>query len=103
MTDHDGPPPVPAMTRAEQHLVDRYLRVVDLLARIRPGAGGERPTFGVRTAAQALVSASRELLAAVDAMAERGEDTVFGSTFDQALLALDGERRTGRLQVRPPG
>lgn len=34
-------PPLPALTRAEAEVVDRYLDVVDLLGRINPGRDGD--------------------------------------------------------------
>jgi hypothetical protein len=97
MTDSGRLPSVPAMTRAEQDLVDSYLRVVDLLGRINPGRADNDPTRKAVVAAQGLVSASRELLKAVVDMSDRGEETLFSSTLEQAILALDGERRVQRL------
>ena len=34
-------PPLPALTRAEAELIDRYLEVVDLLGRINPARSGD--------------------------------------------------------------
>lgn len=34
-------PPLPALTRAEAELIDRYLDVVDLLGRINPARPGD--------------------------------------------------------------
>lgn len=46
-------PPLPALTRAEAELVDRYLEVVDLMGRINPARS--ELTYGGLRAAQALV------------------------------------------------
>lgn len=34
-------PPLPALTRAEGDLIDRYLEVLDLLGKINPARGGD--------------------------------------------------------------
>lgn len=44
-------PPLPALTRAEAELIDRYLEVVDLLGRINPAHSGD--TYRGLRAAQA--------------------------------------------------
>ena len=48
-------PPLPALTRAEAELIDRYLEAVDLLGRVNPALGGD--TYRGLRAAQALVPA----------------------------------------------
>ncbi|MGW4568809.1 hypothetical protein ACWEN3_42875, partial [Streptomyces sp. NPDC004561] len=59
-------PPLPALTRAEGELIDRYLEAVDLLGRINPARRGD--TYGGLRAAQALVRKAAELR---DALARR--------------------------------
>ncbi|MCG7203545.1 MULTISPECIES: hypothetical protein [Streptomyces] len=92
-------PPLPALTRAEGELIDRYLDVVDLLGRINP-AQNEDTYRGLR-AAQALVRAASELRDALALMHRRGETELHGDTLARALRVLDGERRTARV-VLPP-
>ncbi|MEU9383522.1 hypothetical protein AB0D38_22150 [Streptomyces sp. NPDC048279] len=92
-------PPLPALTRAEGELVDRYLDVVDLLGRINP-AQNEDTYRGLR-AAQALVRAAAELRDALALMHRRGETELHGDTLAQALRVLDGERRTARVALPP--
>ncbi|MFK4103978.1 hypothetical protein ACI2L1_28640 [Streptomyces sp. NPDC019531] len=90
-------PPLPALTRAEGELIDRYLDVVDLLGRINPARYGD--TYGGLRAAQALVSRAAELRDALVLMHRRGEHEVHGDTLARALRVLDGERRTARVTV----
>ncbi|MEV5610092.1 hypothetical protein [Streptomyces sp. NPDC052225] len=92
-------PPLPALTRAECELVDNYLAVVDLLARINP-ARGEDTYRGLR-AAQALVSRATALRDALTLMHQRGESEVHAATLTRALRVLDGERRTQRVTLPP--
>ncbi|MCN9241034.1 hypothetical protein NGF19_09550 [Streptomyces sp. RY43-2] len=92
-------PPLPALTRAEAELIDRYLEVVDLLGRINPAQAG--PTYGGLRAAQALVSKAMALREALTLMHERGESELHAPTLARALRVLDGERRTARLAVPP--
>ena len=91
-------PPMPALTDAECSLIDHYLAVVDLTARINP-ARGRGHTYTCLRAAQSLVTEARELLAALELMWERGEREVHVSTLAQALRALDGERRAARVTI----
>ncbi|MEU9451776.1 hypothetical protein [Streptomyces sp. NPDC048277] len=92
-------PPLPALTRAEGELIDRYLDVVDLLGRINP-AQNEDTYRGLR-AAQALVRAASELRDALALMHGRGETELHGDTLARALRVLDGERRTARVALPP--
>ncbi|MEU6065216.1 MULTISPECIES: hypothetical protein [Streptomyces] len=92
-------PPLPALTRAEGELIDRYLDVVDLLGRINP-AQHEDTYRGLR-AAQALVRAAVELRDALTLMHQRGETELHAATLARALRVLDGERRTARVTVPP--
>ncbi|GAA0421648.1 hypothetical protein [Streptomyces luteireticuli] len=92
-------PPLPALTRAEGELVDRYLEVLDLLGRINPARG--RDTYGGLRAAQALVVAATGLRDALTVMFERGEREVYTGTMARAMRVLDGERRTARLMLPP--
>ncbi|MFJ9589165.1 hypothetical protein [Streptomyces acidicola] len=93
-------PPLPALTRAEAELIDRYLDVVDLLGRINPARPGD--TYGGLRAAQALVAKSTALRGALELMHTRGESVVHASTLARALRVLDGERRAARVAL-PPG
>lgn len=90
-------PPLPALTRAEGEVIDRYLEVVDLLGRINP-ARADNTYQGLR-AAQALVSTAAALRDALAVMHERGERDLHASTLARALRVLDGERRTARVTV----
>ncbi|MFD1831040.1 MULTISPECIES: hypothetical protein [Streptomyces] len=94
------PPALPALTRAECELVDRYLEVVDLLGRINPARG--RDTYGALRAAQALVGRATALRDALATMHDRGENEVHAGTLARALRVLDGRRRTA-LVALPPG
>ncbi|HZD00865.1 MAG TPA: hypothetical protein VFA46_11955 [Actinomycetes bacterium] len=93
-------PRVPALTDAECSFIDHYLAVVDLVARINPARSAGRAYASLR-AAQALVGEAKALLDAVELMWERGEREIHVGTLTQALRALDGERRAGRVTVPP--
>ncbi|MFD5627299.1 MULTISPECIES: hypothetical protein [unclassified Streptomyces] len=93
-------PPLPALTRAEAELIDRYLDVVDLLGRINPARAGD--TYRGLRAAQALVVKATALRDALTVMHQRGESEVHARTLAQALRVLDGERRAARVAL-PPG
>lgn len=92
-------PPLPALTRAECDVVDGYLAVVDLLARINPSRGAD--TYGALRAAQALPSRATELRDALTRMHTRGESELHAATLARALRVLDGERRSRRLTLPP--
>ncbi|MFD7059237.1 hypothetical protein [Streptomyces sp. NPDC059906] len=92
-------PPLPALTRAEAEVVDRYLDVVDLLGRINPGRDGD--TYRGLRAAQALVGKAAALRDALTLMHHRGETEVHAATLARALRVLDGERRTARVGLPP--
>lgn len=94
------PPELPALTRAEGELIDRYLEVVDLVGRINPARG--RDTYGGLRAAQALVSKAAALRDALALMHQRGESEVHAATLERALRVLDGERRAGRVTMPSP-
>jgi hypothetical protein len=91
-------PRLPALTDAECSLIDHYLAVVDLVARINPARSGGH-AYACLRAAQALVSEARALLDAVELMWERGEREIHVGTLTRALRALDGERRAGRVTL----
>jgi len=93
-------PRVPALTDAECSFIDHYLAVVDLVARINP-ARSTGHTYACLRAAQALAAEARALLGAVELMWERGEREIHVGTLTQALRALDGERRAGRVALPP--
>ncbi|MGX2998511.1 hypothetical protein JNUCC64_30325 [Streptomyces sp. JNUCC 64] len=92
-------PPLPALTRAEGEVIDRYLEAVDQLGRINP-ARAEDTYRGLR-AAQALVSAAVELRDALALMHRRGERELHTDTLARALRTLDGVRRAARVGVPP--
>ncbi|MFJ4715293.1 hypothetical protein [Streptomyces sp. NPDC088785] len=92
-------PPLPALTRAECDLVDSYLAVVDLLARINPARGDD--TYRGLRAAQALVGRAVALRDALTLMHQRGESRVHAETLARALRVLDGERRTRSVTLPP--
>lgn len=94
------PPPLPALTRSEGELVDRYLEIVDLLGRINPSRS--RDTYGALRAAQALVGRATALREALAVMHDRGETEVHTGTLGRALRVLDGERRASLVAVPPP-
>ncbi|HEU4398207.1 MAG TPA: hypothetical protein VFU54_10290 [Actinomycetota bacterium] len=93
-------PRVPALTDAECSFIDHYLAVVDLVARINP-ARSTGHTYACLRAAQALAAEARALLGAVELMWERSEREIHVGTLTQALRALDGERRAGRVALPP--
>ncbi|MXM64185.1 hypothetical protein GR925_12210 [Streptomyces sp. HUCO-GS316] len=90
-------PPLPALTRAEGELIDRYLEVIDLLGRINPAHHAD--TYRGLRAAQALVGKAAELRDALEQMHRRGETELHAPTLARALRVLDGERRTARVTV----
>ncbi|WP_030544775.1 hypothetical protein [Streptomyces albus] len=92
-------PPLPALTRAEGELIDRYLETVDLLGRINPARSSH--TYGGLRAAQALVDRAVRLRDALALMHERGETELHTATLGRALRVLDGERRTRRVTLPP--
>lgn len=94
-------PPLPALTRAEGEVIDRYLEVIDLLGRINPARG--RDTYGGLRAAQALVGSAAALRDALTVMHARGEQEVHAATLARALRVLDGDRRAGLLAIPPDG
>jgi hypothetical protein len=89
---------VPALTDAECSFVDHYLAVVDLVARINP-ARSKGHAYACLRAAQELAGEARALLAAIELMWERGEREIHVGTLTQALRALDGDRRAGRVTL----
>jgi hypothetical protein len=93
-------PRVPALTDAECSFIDHYLALVDLVARVNP-ARSNGHTYACLRAAQSLAGEARALLAAVELMWERGEREIHVGTLTQALRALDGERRAGRVTLPP--
>ncbi|WP_309093781.1 hypothetical protein [Streptomyces sp.] len=95
----DELPPLPALTRAEAELIDRYLDVVDLLGRINPALYGD--TYRGLRAAQALVGKATALRDALAVMHQRGETELHAGTLARALRVLDGERRAARVMLPP--
>jgi len=93
-------PRMPALTDAECSVIDHYLAVVDLAARINPARGTGR-TYPCLRAAQDLATEARALLEALELMWERGEREISVPTLTQALRALDGERRAARVTIPP--
>ncbi|MBN1170942.1 MAG: hypothetical protein JXA67_02105 [Micromonosporaceae bacterium] len=92
----------PALTAAEQDLVEGYLRIIDVVGRLNPARdSSHQSTHGCQIAAQALVAAARDMLRTTETMLARGEDQLHPPTLAAAMLALDGHRRTARLLLRP--
>ena len=92
-------PPLPALTRAEGELIDRYLDVVDLLGRINPArARGHLRRTARRAGAGGRAAALRD---ALTLMHQRGESELHAATLARALRVLDGERRTARVTMPP--
>jgi hypothetical protein len=89
---------LPALTEAEGALIDRYLAVVDLVARINPARSAGHTYAGLR-AAQALVAEAVGLRDALQLMFERGEREIHSDTLARALRVLDGVRRSRRVTV----
>ncbi|MFF0714539.1 hypothetical protein ACWEVM_19730 [Streptomyces bauhiniae] len=92
-------PSLPALTRAEGELIDRYLEAADLLGRINPAR--HEDTYRALRAAQALARTAAALRDALALMHERGERELHGGTLAHALRVLDGERRTARVALPP--
>jgi hypothetical protein len=92
-------PPLPALTRSEGELVDRYLEMVDLLGRVNPSRTTD--TYAALRAAQALVGRAAALKEALTVMHMRGETELHPGTLGRALRVLDGERRSGTVTVAP--
>lgn len=98
MSDRD----LPALTRAEQELVERYLRVVDLVARLNPARdSGHFDPLGCVIAAQALAAEARAVAAVAELMRERGETELHAATLARAMRAMDGEGLTARVALPP--
>ncbi|GAB3136805.1 hypothetical protein GCM10027290_01200 [Micromonospora sonneratiae] len=94
---------LPALTRAEQELVERYLRIVDLVVRLNPARdSGHFDVMGCLLAAQALTAEARAIGTVAETMRERGENELHAGTLARAMRAMDGERRIARLRL-PPG
>lgn len=90
-------PPLPALTRAEGEMIDRYLDAADLLGRTNPAR--QTGTYSALRAAQALVRASAQLRDALALLHRRGETELHTATLARAMRVLDGERRTTRVTV----
>ncbi|MEU7135683.1 hypothetical protein [Streptomyces sp. NPDC046261] len=91
--------PLPALTRAEGEVVDRYLEVLDLLGRINPAR--TQGTYSALRAAQTLALAAAGLRDALTVMHERDEREIYGGTLARAMRVLDGERRARRVMLPP--
>jgi hypothetical protein len=91
-------PRMPALTDAECSVIDHYLAVVDLTARINPARSTGR-TYASLRAAQDLATEARALLEALELMWQRGERELHVPTLTQALRALDGDRRARRVTL----
>ncbi|MEU0685556.1 hypothetical protein [Streptomyces uncialis] len=94
-------PPLPALTRAEGELIDRYLEAAVLLGRINPARAGD--TYSALRAAQALAATAAALRDALALMHRRGESELHTDTLARALRTLDGVRRSARVGVPPDG
>lgn len=72
------------------------------MGRVDPARdSGHFSTHGCVTAAQALVSAAKDVQRAAETMVERGETELHAPALAAAMLALGGERRTARVLLRP--
>jgi len=95
-------PDLPALTRAEQELVERYLRVVDLVVRLNPARdSGHFDVMGCLLAAQGLAAEAKAIAATAETMRERGEDELHPRTLARAMRALGGDERIARLRLPP--
>ncbi|MFE9804542.1 hypothetical protein ACWC98_28180 [Streptomyces goshikiensis] len=93
--------PLPPLTQAEGEFIDRYLAVIDSLARVNPTRAEH--TYAALRAAQTLVREAEGLRDALTTMHSRGETEVFSSTLLRAIRELDGARRVQRLAIPEEG
>ncbi|WP_163505924.1 hypothetical protein [Fodinicola acaciae] len=85
---------LPALTRAEQDLIDSYLGALRQLGRANPARATS--TYGVLTAAQALVAQATALRDALVAMTDRGETDIYPDTMARALRVLGVDELASR-------
>ena len=92
--------PLPALTYAEAEVLERYARVLELLARVNP-ARTAGTTAACLVSADALVSEARALREALATMVERGEKELFSATLARTLRHLRADERAARLGAGP--
>ena len=95
----------PALTEAEYDLLDRYVDVLRLIARLNPG-GRTNSTKAALNAAELLVIESRYLRDAFATMLERGETELHTRTLARILRAMEADRhaeRTAPLETPATG
>ncbi len=90
---------LPALTEAEAEVLERYARMLELLARLNPARTASN-TRGCLHAAAALVSEARGLQAALARMQERGEEELFNQVLSDALRHLHIDRHIARIATR---
>jgi hypothetical protein len=89
----------PALTQAEYDLLDRYVAVLRLVARLNPGRTARGTRVCMHLAAQLAVEA-RRLQEAFGVMLERGEDDIHAGTLARVLRAMGAEQQA--LRTAPP-
>lgn len=90
--------PLPSLTAAEADLLDHYVRMLELLARVNP-AGTASTVHGCLVAAQALISEARALYDALTMMQSRGQDEVFNRVLALTLRHLEADKYLARLEL----
>jgi len=90
--------PLPSLTDAEADLAERYVRILELLARLNP-ARTASTVHGCLMAAQALISEAKQLHAALTAMQSRGQDEVFNHVLARTLRHLEADKYLARLEL----
>ncbi len=88
----------PGLTAAEADLLEHYVRILELLARLNP-ARTASTVHGCLVGAQALVSEAKALHAALASMQSRGQDEVFNQVLSRALRHLQADRHLARLDL----
>lgn len=91
--------PIPYLTAAEADLVEHYVRMLQLLARVNPAATAST-VQGCRLAAQALISEAKALHEAFTLMQSRGQDEVCNHVLGRSLRHLEANKHLARLQLR---
>jgi hypothetical protein len=86
---------LPALTRAEQDLIDGYLGALRHLGLANPARATS--TYGALIAAQALVSKATAFRDALVEMTDRGETDLYPDTLARALRVLDIEKLASRI------
>ncbi len=93
---------LPGLTEAEAEVLERYARVLELLARINPARTGSAVAGCVQSAA-ALAAEAKALHRAFETMQMRGQSELFGSVLTPVLHHLEVERHLARLGIHDRG